>query len=151
VGGIRFSLEDIEHGVLRANKGHTYLPGSQFSARDPRRTNVVEKLDPRIHFALNCASRSCPPIGVYTTEKLDQELDLAAHNFIQAETRLSKAGDHLLTSSIFKWYWNDFGGLKGMRTLFLGAIPHDDKRYSLLTNNERNPFRFLPYDWELNL
>lgn len=150
VGGFRFSLEDIEHGVLRANKGLAYFPGPHFSANDPRKANVVEKLDPRIHFALNCASRSCPPIGIYSAEKLDQELELASINFIQDETKLSSDGQHLLTSSIFKWYWRDFGGLNGMRILFKEALPQNDERFNLLNHAKGNPFRFSTYEWELN-
>lgn len=151
VGGNRFSLEDIEHGVLRANKGHPYFPGPQFSAGDPRNAAVIEKLNPRIHFALNCASRSCPPIGIYSDKNLDQELELAAHNFILEETKIGEGGRHLLTSSIFRWYWRDFGGLAGLIMLFKEALPQDDERYYLLTQARGNPFRFSPYEWELNI
>jgi hypothetical protein len=73
VNGLRFSLEDIEHGVLRANHGVPYFPGVHFSNDDPRREFVLKKFDPRVHFALNCASRSCPPIAFYEAEKLDRE------------------------------------------------------------------------------
>jgi hypothetical protein len=151
IGGSRFSLEDIEHGILRANKGHSYFPGPHFSDGDPRKANVIEKLNPRIHFALNCASRSCPPIGIYTGEKLDQELKLATHNFILEETKLSEGGRHLITSSLFKWYWRDFGGLAGLRMLFQEALPQNDERYMLLAQANGNPFRFSPYKWELNI
>ncbi len=151
VGGMRFSLEDIEHGVLRANRGHPYFPGPQFSGSDSRRANVVEPFDPRIHFALNCASLSCPPIGVYTAKDLDQQLALATRNFIQEETQLNAAGDRLLISPIFKWYWNDFGALKGIRKLFLETLPLADKRRTFLTMSKRNHFRFFPYNWDLNL
>ena len=151
VGGRRFSLEDIEHGVLRANKGHPYIPGPQFSGSDSRSANVVEPFDPRIHFALNCASRSCPPIGVYTAKDLDQQLDLAARNFIREETRLNEARNRLRISSIFKWYWKDFGGPDGVRNLLLEMLPQTGERYTFLVRSKGIPFRFLPYHWELNL
>jgi hypothetical protein len=71
IGGAVYSLDDIEHGVLRANRGHPAAGGRpQFGPEDPRRRGlVVQELDPRIHFALNCGARSCPPIRVYTEEK----------------------------------------------------------------------------------
>ena len=61
VGGRRYSLDDIEHGILRSNAGHPAIPGARFSAADPRQRFVLPCLEPRIHYALNCASRSCPP------------------------------------------------------------------------------------------
>jgi Protein of unknown function, DUF547 len=55
VGGWRVSCDDIEHGILRANRGHPFYPGKQFTSSDPRLKWVIEPLDARIHFALNCA------------------------------------------------------------------------------------------------
>lgn len=80
VGGQRMSCDDIEHGILRANRGHPFYPGRQFHSSDPRLKWVIEPFDARVHFALNCASRSCPPIRVYTPEKLDSQLDLATRS-----------------------------------------------------------------------
>src|SRR3990172_4116766 len=65
VNGQRVSCDDIEHGILRANRGHPFYPGEQFRSSDPRLKWIIEPFDARIHFALNCASRSCPPIREY--------------------------------------------------------------------------------------
>ncbi len=64
IGGKRFSSFDIEYGILRANAGHPLIPGPQFGANDPRRGYSLPDVDPRIHFALVCGARSCPPIAV---------------------------------------------------------------------------------------
>ena len=53
VGGLTFTPNDIEHGVLR---------GAKFEPGDARAAHVAPRLDPRLHFALNCASAGCPPI-----------------------------------------------------------------------------------------
>lgn len=58
INGQRFSLEDIEHGVIRANRGVPYMLTPQFPSADLRMSYVLKPLDPRIHFALNCASNS---------------------------------------------------------------------------------------------
>jgi hypothetical protein len=58
IGGQVYSLHDIEHGVLRENRGYPAFAGRQFAASDPRRPHVIDPMDVRIHFALNCASRS---------------------------------------------------------------------------------------------
>jgi len=77
VGGMNFSLDDIEHGVLRGNvsliKSMLGIKGYRFDINDPRQklANSGSKIDgkfiegrkePRIHFALNCGAKSCPPI-----------------------------------------------------------------------------------------
>jgi len=78
IGGQRYCSFDIEYGILRANAPHPAIPGPHFGARDPRRRYSLERLDPRIHFALVCAARSCPPIAVYDAAGIDQQLDMAA-------------------------------------------------------------------------
>lgn len=59
IGPCLFTLDDIEHGVLRCNKGHPSQNGSPaFSTpEDPRQSCVVKVFDERIHFALNCGGR----------------------------------------------------------------------------------------------
>ena len=111
VGGYRFSADDIEHGILRANAGHPAIPGKQFTTKDPRAAFTLQKFDPRIHFALNCASRSCPPINVYLAENIDQQLDLATRNFINGGEFMVDTKTLTVTlSTIFRWYAPDFGG-----------------------------------------
>jgi len=151
IGGYRYSLEDIEHGILRSNRGMPFFPGKQFAADDPRLAFSVNTFDARIHFALNCASRSCPPIAYYTTEGINKQLDLAAANFIQGETTLDKSGRMLRVSRIFKWYAEDFGGKTGMLELLREFLPEDDMRRKLIENFGRNVMlKFTPYDWHLN-
>lgn len=69
-----FSLNDIENGILRANrKSAVPMTAVPFLFNDPRRSFMLS-LDPRIHFALNCGAQSCPPIAVYKAEQLDAQL-----------------------------------------------------------------------------
>ncbi len=150
VGGQRFSAEDIEHGVLRANHGHPYVPGPQFSSSDPRAPWVVSPLDPRIHFALNCASRSCPPIGVYDAENIDAQLDLATANFVNAEVEIDPEAGELRLSRIFQWYTGDFGGRAGVIDFLLAHLPADEKREWLASHRQDVALSYQPYDWTLN-
>jgi len=109
VGGYRFSCDDIEHGVLRGNRGHPYLPGPQFGPSDPRRALVISPPDVRGHFALNCGSRSCPPIGVYDAEQVDAQLDLATRHFIGTDIVVDRARNTVRLSQLFRWFASDFG------------------------------------------
>lgn len=150
VGGQRFSSEEIEHGVLRANLGHPYIPGPQFGPSDPRRACMVAPLDPRIHFALNCASRSCPPIGVYDAATIDAQLDLATRNFVDGETSVDPTREEIRLSSIFRWYSKDFGGQAGIIEFLLRNLPDDERQEWLAANRSKARLAYQPYDWSLN-
>ena len=144
VGGMRFSADDIEHGVLRGNRRHPYLPFPQFAMDDPRLMMSIEDPDPRIHFALVCGARSCPPISSYGGEDLEQQLDKAAATFINGIGVRHDASEHTLyLSRIFKWYAGDFGGkedaLRLVNAYFDGPGDITGARV-----------RYLPYDWSVN-
>lgn len=53
-----------------------------YAVRDPRRKFMLQVVDPRIHFTLNCGAESCPPIGVYDADKLENQLARATKGFI---------------------------------------------------------------------
>jgi hypothetical protein len=80
IGGQIYSLNDIENGLLRRNRlsavPFTSLP---FSQHDHRLQYMLTEGDPRIHFALNCGSASCPPIAEYSSDvaELEQQLQMA--------------------------------------------------------------------------
>ena len=151
VGGMRFSLEDIEHGILRANRGLMFIPGRQFSKGDPRSAHCLDRLDARIHFALNCASRSCPPIAYYSAERLDAQLDLSAAHFIDNETEMDKSGVALYISRIFRWYQKDFGGNYGVLEWIHRYLPENDMRRILIDHFDyKTMTTFKRYDWRLN-
>jgi hypothetical protein len=151
VGGLRFSCDDIEHGILRGNRGHLLIPGPQFAPSDPRRSWVMTPPDPRIHFALNCASRSCPPIGVYDANLVDQQLDQAAGNFINADVAIDQKQGEVELSSIFRWYAGDFGGRAGVVALLLRYLPPEDNRRRWLADHQDQArLVYRPYDWTLN-
>ncbi len=150
INGQRFSLTDIEHGVIRGNHGFPYFPGPHFPSTDPRCNAVIRPIDPRIHFALNCASNSCPPIGVYTPEGLGTQLDLAARNFIQGDLSLDKDRKIVSLSRIFNWYQVDFGGKGGIVDFLLNHIVDPGNQGWLEENRTAVQLNYHPYDWGLN-
>jgi len=157
VGGWRLSADDIEHGILRANAGHPFLPGARFESGDPRRALALERLDPRLHFALNCGAESCPPINFYDADRFDAQLDLAARHFLSTGgLRLDRAARTVHLSRIFSWYAADFGGAwfgyrrraALLRTVAAWAAPEQVEYLRAHADGLR--VRFLPYDWSLN-
>jgi hypothetical protein len=71
INGLRFSADDIEHGIMRCNRPNPVLPMKPFSSMDPRLSFMVDSFDPRVHFALVCGVLSCPPIAFYASDALD--------------------------------------------------------------------------------
>lgn len=148
VAGRRVSLDDIEHGILRTNLGHPLLSGPHFPSDDPRMEWVLP-LDPRVHFALNCAARSCPPIRSYAAGKLSTHLDLAAQSFVNTTVTIRQGKIYL--PELFHWYRGDFGGRQGVLH-FLIQYLEDDRRPELLSmRNGELRFRYTPNDWSLNV
>jgi hypothetical protein len=158
IGGYRFSANEIEHGILRCNRSHPLIPGPVFEADDPRRGFVLERFDPRLHAALNCAARSCPPINFYDPERLDVQLDLAMRSFINGGgLDIDRVHRAVSLSRIFSWYASDFGGAwfgyRGAGHLIGYVLPYvqsTDDRAWLEANLPALRVRFLPYDWSLN-
>lgn len=157
MGGLRFSANDIEHGVLRGNGVHPLLPGRHFSAFDPRRRHVMTPPDPRIHFALVCASRSCPPIRTYSPDRIDDQLTLATTAFLRATSQVDPDGRCVHLSRIFQWYSQDFGGpflglgdLSGLRRTIAGLARPGNPELARALEDPGSRLSFEPYDWSLN-
>ncbi len=152
VGGHRFSLMDIEHGILRANRSHwTLLYRPPFSAKDPRRPTALDRVDPRIHFALVCGAKSCPPIGAYFPDRIDAQLDIAARNFIAQDAEIDLQQKTFACSSIVKWYKVDFGATDAEVIRFLaGYLEPSEAKREIEARPEAFKLVHHPYDWTLN-
>ena len=68
IGGYLYCLQDIENGVLRANRRGIAQFRRPFGSKDPRRKIALNRHEPRIHFALVCGAKSCPPIKTYSAQ-----------------------------------------------------------------------------------
>ena len=137
--GKTMSLDGIEHETIRK-------PG------------VYD--DPRIHFAVNCASVGCPSLReeAYTARQLDKQLDEQLSRFLgdRSRNRFNAAKGRLEVSKIFDWYKKDFtSGLRGIRSReeFFGrhaALLSDNADDQAKIRAGQLPIEFLDYDWALN-
>ena len=135
IGGELISLDDIENGILRGekiNKNEDFI--SQFR---------LEKIEPRIHFALNCGATSCPPIAFYSDKELEAQLTLAEASFVQSSSFYTPETNTLEISEIFNWFEDDFGGEKGILALMV--------LYEILPKDISPTIKYTPYDWSLTL
>lgn len=152
VGDHFFCAQEIEHGILRGNKRPPYHLSRAFRASDPRARYTIGQMDPRIHFALVCASSSCPPIETYTAERLDQDLMISGKAFVNGGgVVIDRARNNVSLSRVFKWYSRDFGATIAERLRFLAPFLYDpaDRAY-LMENADRVTVKYQDYDWRLN-
>jgi hypothetical protein len=152
IGGFPFSLNEMEHGLLRGNRRHPYRILKPFRERDPRLEFAIVPLDPRIHFALVCGARSCPPIGFYEAEQIDFQLGLAAMSFINSpQVKILPEDKTLFISMIFKWYKSDFGRSdRALLDTLLNYLDEGKDKTFLKKNRNQIRIRYQPYDWNLN-
>jgi hypothetical protein len=151
IGDFSFSPEAVEHGILRANARPPYEISPVFGRKDPRLEFSLKKMDPRIHFALVCGSRSCAPIRFYDAEKIDDQLDMAAKNFVNSsEVIVLPEKNKIFLSQIFDWYERDFEGKTGIRKFLLRYLDKDENWTFMEKNGSGIRMEYLFYDWNLN-
>ncbi len=144
VMGEKYSLDGIEHGILR----------KQFD-------------EPRIHMALVCAAKSCPQLRrePYMAEKLEAQLKDQSESFLRSATkgfRLDAQKGEVSVSKIFKWFGKDFVskfgtdqlfshiGSKEKRSVLNFVGQHIDKANAEKLGQGKYSVRFFDYDWSLN-
>ena len=135
IAGTHFSLDNIEHGILRKYKwkySRGYLPQA-FPTKKIKALSVLQ-VDYRIHFALNCGAKSCPPIAFYTLKDINAQLELATNSFLVSETEIDTVKKVLKISTFFNWFKADFGGKSGIKKIFSIYLAQDFKDYSIQYN-----------------
>jgi hypothetical protein len=129
------------------------LMGESITLHDLETRQLMPLRDPRIHFAIVCASISCPRLAsrAYVPEKLEEQLDAAARAFINDNTRNRYDVQRKIAfvSKIFDWYGADFAGTSGSVQQYIAAYASDPAVAALLAADGFE-LRFVPYDWELN-
>jgi hypothetical protein len=121
IAGVDMSLDEVEHGILR----------KEFD-------------EPRIHFAINCASISCPPLlnEAFVADKLEAQLTKVTVAFINDPVRNKLGTQSVQLSSIFSWFTGDFTK-EGTLIEFLN-------KYSKVKIAPNAKVSFLDYNWNLN-
>ena len=154
IGGDIFTFNDLENGILRANSVPPYHLTKPFGKGDNRGNIALSKTDPRIHFALNCGAKSCPPVRQYTAKGLEDELQAAAINFCEDDSNVfcDQSKRKLSLSKIFKWYNVDFANSKGqVPTQILKYLLGKKKdAFEQLVKSGDFDIDFIAYDWTTN-
>jgi hypothetical protein len=122
IDGKKMTLNTIEHKILR------------------KRFN-----DPRMHFAINCASMSCPKLlnEAYEAKTLDKQLTAQAKDFLSDTKKNKVSKDNPELSSIFDWFNKDFTKTGKTKIGFIN-------QYAPVKINENASLKYMSYDWSLN-
>ena len=134
VGGFELSLDNMEHNILRP----------------------IFK-DPRVHFAVNCASSSCPPLPVRAFEaaRLDEQLDDVTKATLTNPDYISIEDGSLLVTKIMEWYGADFvnpefkGSQKTLQA-YIAKYATEEVTSFIKENRENLTVKFRNYNWTLN-
>ena len=123
--GEKLTLNQIEHGILRP----------------------LWK-DPRIHYAVNCASHGCPNLApkAYRSDNLEAMLERGAREYVNHPRGAQVVGNELLVSSIYDWYKDDFGGTDEGVLAHLGRYAEPELKAELARFEAFDD----DYDWRLN-
>jgi len=121
INEVYYSLNDLEHTILRKFE------------------------DPRIHFAINCASFSCPIVWnkAFTSDNIEEVLDTLTKKFINDPQRNKITDDTISISKIFLWYKKDFKVNGGDVTTFIN-------KYAATKIEKKAKKKYMDYDWSLN-
>ena len=143
IAGELLSFDDLEHDIMRRSRvklSWGYLR-KYFRPKWERKLRV-KNIDWRIHFALNCGAKSCPPVAVYTVYNLDYELDYMTTKYLTEQTSFNTDTKTATSVSLFSWFRADFGGICGAR-----KIVYD---YKIIPKKAKK-LKFKNYDWTLSL
>ncbi len=132
-------ITDLDGGKTWDVKRNT-LGGKKLSLNDIENTILRPMGDARIHFAINCAAKSCPPLlnKAFTAQNVQELLESRTKAFINSTANTLKA-DEIKVSKVFDWYGKDFGN-----------VAEFVAKYAKIKVNKTAKVSFEEYDWRLN-
>ena len=150
IGGQLYSLDDVEHGLLRGNLPKYGRSRPPMPRDDPRLAYVPIAYDERIHFAMHSASRSSPPLRVFDGGQLDTQFEEAATWYVRHSVRIEAAGALVVIPRLLRWYAADFGGERGLVEFVLTHIDDDAAVDMVDRRRGRVKLQYADFDWTLN-
>ncbi len=143
IAGEVLSFDIIEHGILRKSKSKLSLGFfRKIKVSGFERLFRINKVDPRIHYALNCGALSCPPIVAYHSGKINEELDESVSDYLKKYCVIGEKD--IKVPVLFSWFRADFGKKRGIKKFLV--------HYGIITKEEKKKdLKFLDYDWTLAL
>lgn len=148
VGAHEYTLDVIEHGLLRGNRRPPYARRRLLRRSDRRLSAAPAHVDPRVHFALNCGARSCPPIRSYEADGLDRLLGVACRSYLTAEAAIDRDRASVVLPGLIKLYRRDFGSRQEQLDLLANCLPAADAAW-LRRGVDEVRVRYSRFDWTM--
>ncbi len=143
IAGEKLSFDDIEHGIIRSSMSKISMGYVKKIFRPEwERKLRVENIDWRIHFALNCGAKSCPPVAIYDDKFIDKQLDFMTKSYLKEQTNYIAETKTAETVVLFSWFRGDFGGLDEVKKIL--------RQYDV-TPEKPEDLEFKTYDWTMLL
>jgi len=138
------SFDKIEHGIIRRSQSKIGLGYVKKGFPDKLEKLLrVENQDYRIHFALNCGAKDCPPVGIYSPTKLNTQFAKSTELFLRSSSKYDAIENKVYVTSLFSWFRGDFGGKDGTREIL--------KEQGIIPNTDGVAIDYKDYDWTLAL
>lgn len=144
IAGRLISFAKIEHGIIRDSQWELGLGriGKWFPDAFEQKLRVGER-DYRIHFALNCGAKDCPPVAVYKAEQLDEQFNKATEQYLRRTSEYSEEKKQVAVTSLFSWFRGDFRGKGGIKEIL--------KSFHIIPQTNDIGITYKNYDWTLDL
>ena len=144
IAGETVSFAKIEHGIIRKSQWEYGLGKIRkwFPNKFERKLRV-DKRDYRVHFALNCGAKDCPPVAIYEWEKLDEQFEKGSKKYLEKTTDYNAEKGEVAVTSLFSWFRGDFGNKSGVKKIL--------KKNGLIPTTKDIEITYKSYDWTLDL
>jgi len=144
IAGRLVSFAKIEHGIIRKSQWALGLGMIRkwFPNKFERKLRVDER-DYRIHFALNCGAKDCPPVAIYESDRLDEQLNKGTKDYLERTSAYKADANEVAVTSLFNWFRGDFGCKSGVKDIL--------KEKNIIPSTKKIDLIYKNYDWTLDL
>lgn len=143
IAGKLLSFDDIEHGIIRRSKVKlSFGLLSKWRIDKYEKKFRTDKVDYRVHFALNCGAKSCPAVVAYQADRVETQFEQTTKRHLNTTSTYKKAENEVHITSLFSWFRGDFGKKKAVVKILKkhGVVPAAAQKVSIEYNT---------YDWTL--
>ena len=144
IAGRLVSFAKIEHGIIRKSQWPLGLGMVRkwFPNKFERKLRV-SKRDYRVHFALNCGAKDCPPVAIYNAAQLDEQFNQSTKKYLERTSDYDANKKEVAVTSLFNWFRGDFGCKNGVKKIL--------KDFDIIPTTKRIAITYKNYDWTLDL
>ncbi|MDB4292227.1 DUF547 domain-containing protein [Maribacter sp.] len=144
IAGEMVSFAKIEHGIIRKSQWPLGLGFVRkwFPNKFERKLRVDTR-DYRVHFALNCGAKDCPPVAIYTADQVDEQFSKGTAMYLKRTSTYKKEQNEVAVTSLFSWFRGDFGSKSGVKNIL--------KEQGIIPGTKGIDISYKNYDWTLDL